>query len=64
MDPDSAGQKRLKGIAAALTFLAVLNIVNWKKTICANCVCLYVCDLLLVLSVPKLLDGFYKTHNF
>jgi len=28
MDPDSAGQKRLKGIAAALTFLAVLNIVN------------------------------------
>jgi len=64
MDPDSAGEKRPKGMAAALTFLALLNIVNWKKTICASCVCLYVCDLLLLLFVTKLLDGFYKTHNF
>jgi len=28
MDPDSAGEKGPKGMAAALTFLAVLNIVN------------------------------------
>jgi hypothetical protein len=48
-------------MAAAITLFDCTQRSKLKENhVCQ--LCLYVCDLLLVLSVPKLLDGFYKTQ--